>query len=94
MEYEPNPIDTSGITLDPSYEDIIECLARNTHELWAKQRLADGWKYGPERNDIRKEHPGLVPYDQLSEEEKEYDRITVRGVVTTLLALGYVLDHR
>lgn len=92
MSYQPQPIDTSHVTLDPEHEQTIELLAKNTHELWARQRLSDGWQYGDCRNDDRLEHPGLVPYDQLTEVEKEYDRVTSRGVVKTLLALGYCIE--
>jgi len=69
--------------------DLTELLARNTHENWARQRLADGWRHGPKRDDARKEHPGLVPYESLSEEEKNYDRRTAIETLKTIVALGY-----
>jgi hypothetical protein len=71
---------------------LTEVLARHTHDNWARQRLADGWRYGPKRDDARKEHPGLVPYDELSESEKEYDRATALGVLRALVALGYRIE--
>jgi class 3 adenylate cyclase/tetratricopeptide (TPR) repeat protein len=69
--------------------DLVERLAENTHDVWARQRLLDGWKYGPRRNDELREHPGLVAYSELAESEKEYDRKTVMETVKTLLALGF-----
>ena len=68
---------------------LAERLAENVHATWAEKRLAEGWRYGPERNDAGKEHPCLVPYDQLPEEERDYDRATARAVIDALLAEGY-----
>lgn len=91
MSYDPKPIDTSRVQLSEDLQRLIERLAENTHELWAQQRMADGWRHGPERNDTRKEHPSLVPYNQLSESEKEYDRRTAMGTVLALLAMGFTI---
>lgn len=88
-KYQPEVIDTSDIELPDEINSAIEQLAENIHKSWAKQRIADGWVYGEERNDIRKTHPSLVPYNQLSESEKEYDRITVRETLKSILKMGY-----
>lgn len=93
MEYQPCPIDTSHIQLTDAHRELVELLAANTHELWARQRMGEGWKYGPYRNDHCLEHPGLVPYSDLTESEREYDRVTAEGVLKTLLALGYRIEH-
>lgn len=92
MGYKPAPIGNSGIAFDREVAELDELLAKNAHENWARLRMAEGWRYGPERNDTTKEHPNLVSYDQLSESEKRYDRETVRETVKTLLAMGYVLQ--
>jgi hypothetical protein len=89
MTYQPQPIDTSRVVLPVEVESLTELLARNAHENWAQQRLRDGWRYGPGRDDARKEHPCLVPYEQLPESEKEYDRKTAMETVRSILALGY-----
>ncbi|MBU8687455.1 Ryanodine receptor Ryr [Priestia megaterium] len=91
MKYVPKPIDTSHIQLSGEISELTEILAKNTHELWAEQRIKDGWVYGPERNDTKKEHPGLVEYEELSESEKEYDRITAMNTIKTIIALGFTL---
>ena len=92
MEYRPAPIDTSGVKLDDEILQLTEVLAKNTHDIWARQRLADGWRYGPRRDDERREHPGLVPYEALSESEKEYDRATAMQTLKAILALGYRIE--
>lgn len=92
MNYAPNPIDTSRAKLSDQVRDLTERLAENTHDLWAAQRIADGWKYGPERNDQRKETPCLVPYDQLPDSEREYDRLTAMETLKAIIALGYRIE--
>jgi hypothetical protein len=89
MTYKPKPIDTSQVSLSPDILQLTEVLARNTHDNWAEQRIAEGWQYGPERDDDGKTHPCLVAYDQLPESEKEYDRRTVMETLKAILALGY-----
>ena len=89
MEYKPAPIDTSGVTLTKEIEELTEALAKNAHDNWARLRLADGWRYGPERNDARKEHQCLVAYEELPDSEKEYDRNAALETLKAMLALGY-----
>lgn len=85
----PAPVDTSGVVLPPEVAALAERLARNTHENWASQRLSDGWRWGPSRDDARREHPCLVPYDALPEAEKDYDRRTALETLRLVLALGF-----
>lgn len=47
------------------------------HENWLRAKLADGWVYGPIKDSETKQHPCLVPYDQLPEEQKRKDRLFV-----------------
>ncbi len=89
MTYVPKPIDTANVALDPDIVELLEKLARNAHDIWARQRIADGWKHGRHRDDKAKEHPCLVPYDQLPESEKEYDRKLATETLKTIVALGY-----
>ena len=88
-EYIPTPLDTSGIELLPEMLELTEQIAANVHDVWAQQRIAEGWKYGKERNDERKEHPCLVPYEDLTESEKEYDRKTVMETLKVIELLGF-----
>jgi ryanodine receptor 2 len=87
--YTPETIDTSHISLGSPLEELVERLARNNHDHWARKRIEEGWRYGATRNDNEKEHPDLVPYDQLPESEKEYDRKTVVEALKAIIALGY-----
>ncbi len=92
MDYKPGPIDTLRLALTPEIAQLSEMLARNVHENWAKLRIAEGWRYGPHRDDRGKEHPNLVPYEQLSESERQYDRQTALESIKALLAIGYTLQ--
>ncbi len=92
MDYNPAPIETSGVRLSEDLRGLTELLARNAHDNWARQRLSEGWRYGPERNDARQEHPCLVPYEQLPEAEKEYDRTTAMETIKAIIALGYRIE--
>ncbi len=87
--YTPVTIDTSRVTLSPDLQDLVEKLAQNSHDHWARKRIDEGWSYGARRNDILKEHPDLVPYERLPESEKEYDRKTVVEALKAIIALGY-----
>ena len=68
---------------------LAEQLARNTHEVWAAQRLKDGWVWGPARDDAKKQHPCLVPYEELPEEEKDYDRHTALETLRLIRSMGF-----
>jgi hypothetical protein len=89
VSYDPKTIDTSHVMLSSDLEELIERLAQNNHDHWACKRIDEGWRYGPRRDDDHKEHPDLVPYEQLSESEKEYDRKTVIEALKAIIALGY-----
>ena len=88
-KYIPRPIDTKDIELSDALKELTEEMARNVHEVWAQNRMAQGWKYGKERNDAQKEHPCLIAYDQLPDSEKEYDRNTSIETLKLILKLGF-----
>ena len=68
--YIPQPIDTSDIQLPKELNLLLEQIAKNVHEEWSKGRMEEGWTYGKERNDVLKQHPCLIPYEELPEVEK------------------------
>ncbi len=87
--YRPQPLDTHEVALDPELRALVERIAEHNHDVWAQGRLADGWVYGPERDDARKTHPCLVAYEDLPELEKDYDRRTTIEVLRVAQALGF-----
>jgi hypothetical protein len=93
MDYNPKPIDTSKIRLPGYLIELTEKLAENNHNLWAQKRIAEGWTYGPNRDEKNKTHPDLVPYAELPESEKDYDRVTAMEVLKTIIALGFKIER-
>ena len=87
--YTPTPIDTSRICLPEELIALSEKIAENVHDTWALGRLNEGWTYGKQRNDQRRETPCLVPYSQLSEAEKAYDRNTAEETIKVILSMGF-----
>lgn len=92
QKYTPRPIDTSDVELSEELRQLTEELARNVHDIWALGRLNDGWTYSPERNDVLKQHPCLVDYDDLPDSEKAYDRNTAMETLKTILKLGWGIE--
>ncbi len=92
MVYKPQPIDTSDVQLDEEILELTERLAKNAHDTWARGRMAEGWRYGPQRDGVKKEHPCMVPYEELPESEKEFDRSMAMETLKATLALGYRIE--
>ncbi len=91
-EYIPRPVYTGDLDLPEELHPLIEEMARNVHEVWAQHRIAEGWTYGPVRDDSGKKTPCLVPYDELPESEKEYDRATSQETLKLILKSGFVIS--
>ncbi|MCP1144679.1 RyR domain-containing protein [Lysinibacillus endophyticus] len=94
MAYSPKPIDTSQVELSPEILELTELLAEHIHDVWAQERMKDGWQVGEKRDDDKKLHPGLVPYHELSDREKDYDRETALQSLKAILALGYKIEKK
>lgn len=91
-QYVPHPIDTSDIQLPEELNPLLEAMAKNVHEIWAQERISQGWTYGERRDDDLRHHPCLVPYEDLSEEEKAYDRNTSTGTLKMILKSGFKIE--
>lgn len=87
--YTPKPENLDNIQLSEELNDLVEAMAKNVHEVWAQSRIEQGWTYGTERNDQLKHHPCLVPYEELPEVEKAYDRDTAVGTLKLISRLGF-----
>lgn len=87
-------LDPADAALGADLLALTETLARHAHERWVRMRTREGWRYGPERDDRRREHPCLVDYDDLPESEKEYDRQMTLATLRALTALGYEIRKR
>lgn len=90
--YKPEPIDTSNVSLPKEILELTEKIAENVHDNWALGRIAEGWVYGETRDDEKKTTPCLVPYPELTEGEKEYDRNTAIETLKLIIALGYKIE--
>ncbi len=90
--YKPKPIDTSDITLPKELLDLTEKIAENVHDVWAAGRIAEGWAYGEKKDADRKTTPLLVPYGELPESEKEYDRNTAFETLKLIVKMGYRIE--
>lgn len=87
--YDPSPIGLDDVVLSDDLTELQEAIAENAHEIWAKNRRNQGWSYGPERNDQKKETPDMVPYCNLPESEKLYDREMAMQTLKLVKKLGF-----
>lgn len=87
--YVPRPMDTSDIQIPEELIPLIEKISENVHEVWSQTRMEQGWTFGIRRDDHQKRHPGLVPYQHLSEDEKQYDRNTSVETLKMIIKLGF-----
>lgn len=87
--YQPAPIDTAHVSLSPEVLELTEKLAEHAHDIWASQRLSDGWSYGEKRDDEKKRHPCLIAYADLPDSEKQYDRNAALDTLKAIVSLGY-----
>ena len=69
-------------------KDTLEAMAENEHREWCKERIQSGWRYGEKKDTEKLISPYLIPYDDLTEEIKEYDRDAVRNIPALLDLIG------
>lgn len=90
--YIPQPIDTSDVVLPPELLDLAEEISKNVHEVWSAGRIAEGWSYGEQRDDAALKHPCLIAYEELPENEKDYDRRTSQETLKLIMKLGFKIS--
>lgn len=83
----PNPRIFGMDKLPAEITGLMEKLAENIHEIWAWQKMKEGWTFGETLDRNSKEHPSLKPYSELDESQKAYDRNTA------MATMGFVLDE-
>ena len=91
--YKPKPIDTRDIELPESLMALTEQIAENVHDIWAVNKIKEGWTYGETKDLVKKTTPQLVPYSELPEREKEYDRNTAMETLRLIVKLGYEISE-
>jgi hypothetical protein len=93
-EYNPKPIDLSDVELTDDLTELREAIAENAHDIWALARKKEGWTYGEKRDDDKRQNPCMVPYCDLPESEKDYDREMAMQTIKLIKKLGYDLIKR
>ena len=92
-KYIPLPVDTTNVSLPDGLDSLVEQMSKNSHEIWAESRIRQGWTYGELRNDELKTHPCLVPFEELPDSEKEYDRKTTIDTLKLIMKLGFKISR-
>ena len=92
--YKPEPRNCDDVVLCEEIKELAELLAKNTHDVWSAGRINEGWIFGEERNDRKKETPCLVPYEELPESEKEFDRATALETLKLIQKLGFEIKKK
>ena len=90
--YYPKLRDLSQVELPEGFDELREAIAENAHDRWALERQSEGWTYGYKRDDSKLENPDMVPYTQLPESEKQYDRLMAEETLKFLISLGYKIE--
>ena len=93
-DYKPHPINVDSIPLDGDLEELQEAIAENAHNVWAEERIKQGWTYGLEFDDEKKQDPCLKPFTSLPESEKEYDRLTAFNTIKLVKKLGFEITKK
>lgn len=91
-KYVPRPINTEDIQIPEELLSLSEKIAENVHEVWAAGRISEGWTYGSAKDNAKKTTPWLVPYDELPESEKEYDRKTAQETIKLIIKMGFKIE--
>ncbi|XP_037606362.1 ryanodine receptor 3 isoform X4 [Sebastes umbrosus] len=90
--YKPAPLDLSDVKLTGGQEVLVDKLAENAHNVWAKDRIKQGWTYGIQQDLKSRRNPRLVPYALLDERTKKSNRDSLREAIRTMVGYGYDID--
>lgn len=92
--YNPKFLDLKHVELPDFMDELCEAIAENAHDTWAWERQSEGWTYGPVRDDENLQTPDMVPYAELPDSERQYDRVMAFDTLRLLIALGYKIEKR
>lgn len=92
--YNPKLLDLKHVELPDFIDELCEAIAENAHDTWAWERQSEGWTYGPVRDDENLQTPDMVPYAELPDSERQYDRVMAFDTLRLLIALGYKIEKR
>ena len=87
--YQPKLLDLRHTPLPEDCAELLEAMAENVHDMWALERQSEGWTYGPQRDDEKLLSPDMVPYGELPDSERQYDRKVASDTLRLLTVLGY-----
>uniref|UniRef100_A0A665TV22 Ryanodine receptor 3 n=1 Tax=Echeneis naucrates TaxID=173247 RepID=A0A665TV22_ECHNA len=90
--YKPAPLELSDVKLNSGQEVLVDKLAENAHNVWAKDRIKQGWTYGIQQDIKSRRNPRLVPYALLDERTKKSNRDSLREAIRTMVGYGYDID--
>lgn len=94
IEYIPCPAELDDIELPEELMELADAISKNVHDVWAAGRMSEGWKWGPVRDDDKRETPCLVPYEELPDEEKAYDWNTAASTLKLIISLGFEIKKK
>ena len=87
--YIPKPASMDDVSLPKEMEALTEYIAENSHEEWAKLRMKEGWTYAPKNDKKLKQSQDLIPYCELLDSEKDYDRKMAMHTLKVLYKMGF-----
>uniref|UniRef100_A0A452IME6 Ryanodine receptor 1 n=1 Tax=Gopherus agassizii TaxID=38772 RepID=A0A452IME6_9SAUR len=90
--YKPAPLDLAHVKLTPAQNTLVDKLAENGHNVWARDRVSQGWTYSIVQDIKNKRNPRLVPYNLLDERTKKTNRNSLCEAVRTLIGYGYNIE--
>ena len=93
-KYIQHTADLSAIEMQQELLDLAQAISKNVHEVWSAGRMSEGWTFGPVRNDEKRETPCLVPFEELSDEEKAYDWNTAANTLKLIMSLGFEIKKK
>eukprot|EP00002_Diphylleia_rotans_P030318 TRINITY_DN621_c0_g3_i1.p1 TRINITY_DN621_c0_g3~~TRINITY_DN621_c0_g3_i1.p1 ORF type:complete len:392 (-),score=109.13 TRINITY_DN621_c0_g3_i1:148-1323(-) len=89
--YNPKSINTSDIDLS-RFASMADEMAEYIHDVWTKSKLDDGWRFAPVRDNQQKHHHNMVPYNELKQDDKNYDIKMAEKTIKLILYFGYNID--